>query len=254
MESKIALCFLTYGNLSQPKLWENFIDSKYNVYIHNKNDFTGDFKKYCIEDRIETQWGKISLVKATLKLFKTAFKNKENKYFVLLSDKCIPLYSPDKLFEKIKNLDNNLIMSRKVKHRKRFKKLKDKKFFKKKKFTKQHQWMLLKRKTVKFFINNDYTDVFGDRFFAPDEHYFINIMRKYNIPYIKKQITYVNWKEESDLKTHKTHKKHPKTYSNLSNEIVENILKKQTLFMRKVDSECKLPIYFDKIINKNIKE
>ena len=42
--NKIALCFLTYGNLSQPKLWEKFINSKYNIYIHNKDDFTGGLK------------------------------------------------------------------------------------------------------------------------------------------------------------------------------------------------------------------
>ena len=33
------------------------------------------------------------MVKATLNLFKTAFENKENEHFVLLSDKCIPLYN-----------------------------------------------------------------------------------------------------------------------------------------------------------------
>ena len=79
METKIALCFLTYGNLSQPKLWTHFINSKYNIYIHNKYEFTGVFKRYCIKNKVETAWGNISLVKATLNLFKEAFKNKENK-------------------------------------------------------------------------------------------------------------------------------------------------------------------------------
>jgi len=40
--SKIALCFLTYGNLSQPKLWNNVFnnnESLLNVYIHNKYEF-----------------------------------------------------------------------------------------------------------------------------------------------------------------------------------------------------------------------
>lgn len=37
MKQKIALCFLTYDNLSQPQLWRNFLDSRYTVYIHDKN-------------------------------------------------------------------------------------------------------------------------------------------------------------------------------------------------------------------------
>ena len=52
-DGKIALCFLTYGNLSQPKLWKNFINPKYNIYIHNKDKFTGEFEKYCIDDKVE---------------------------------------------------------------------------------------------------------------------------------------------------------------------------------------------------------
>ena len=48
-------------------------------------------KKYCIKDKVKTKWADISLIKATLKLFNIAFKNENNKYFILLSDKCIPL-------------------------------------------------------------------------------------------------------------------------------------------------------------------
>ena len=45
----------------------------------------------------------------------------------------------------------------------------------------------------------------------------------------------------------KKFKKHPKTYLKLTNKMIENILKYDTLFMRKVGPECKLPSYFDKI-------
>ena len=111
MKDKIALCFLTYDNLSQPKIWENFINSKYNIYIHNKNKFTGVFQKYCIKNKLETKWGDISLVKATLNLFKEAFQKEDNKYFILLSDKCIPLYNANDIYNKVKKIDNNLILN-----------------------------------------------------------------------------------------------------------------------------------------------
>ena len=127
MTEKIALCFLTYNNLAQPELWKNFINSKYNIYIHNKDEFTGVFEQYCINNKVKTKYGNISLVKATLKLFKEAFQTKENKYFVLLSDKCIPLYSVDEMYNNITNLDNNLILSYNTKLE-RYKSLADKSF------------------------------------------------------------------------------------------------------------------------------
>ena len=244
---KIALCFLTYNNLSQPKLWKNFINSKYNIYIHNKNEFIGEFKRYCINNKVQTKWGDISLVKATLNLFKKAFENKENEYFILLSDKCIPLYSADEIFNKVKKLDNNLILAYNL-NRERYNSLADKTFFNKNTFLKQNQWMLLKRNTVKFFIENDYIHIFGNNFIVPDEHYFINIINKFNISFINRKITYANWNEDSDLKKYK---KRPKTYSKLTNEIIENILKYDVLFMRKVGPECNLPSYFDKFLKIN---
>jgi hypothetical protein len=241
MKEKIALCFLTYDNLSQPKLWKNFINSKYNIYIHNKDNFTGLFEQYCINNKVKTKWGDISLIKATLKLFEEAFQTKANKYFVLLSDKCIPLYSANEIYNNIKNLDNNLILSYNL-NRERYNSLADKTFFNKNTFMKQNQWMILKRDTVKHFIENDYTHIFGDNFVVPDEHYFINIINKFNISFINKKITYVNWSENSDLKKYKNK---PKTYSKLTNENIENILKSGALFMRKVGPECKLPSYFE---------
>ena len=242
---KIALCFLTYGNLSQPNLWARFVESKYNIYIHNKNEFTGIFKTSCIKNRVETEWGHISLVTATLNLFKTAFKDKENLYFILLSDKCIPLYDPCEIYNKVMSFDNNVISSCKLNVEERFNLLQYKTFFDKNEFMKQNQWMILNRNTVRFFIKHDYTHIFGKNFFSSDEHYFINIILKFKGPFKNKKITYTNWGEKSDSKKYKSPPISPKTYTILTNEMVKNILKSNSLFMRKVCSECNLPSYFD---------
>ena len=90
--------------------------------------------------------------------------------------------------------------------------------------------MILKRDTAKYFIENDYTHIFGNGRDVPDETYFINIMKKFNILLLQKQVTHVNWKDNSDLKKYK---KLPKTYSILTNEMIKNILKCDTFFMRK---------------------
>ena len=252
MNKKIALCFLTYDNLSQPVLWKNFLNSNFNVYIHNKYYFNSYFSKFIIKNKIQTEWGHISLVKASLILFKEAFENEDNEFFVLLSDKCIPLYSAEKIYEIITEINNNIIShhSQLFSNIPRYDKLLNKNFFKKNDFLKQSQWMVLKRDTVKFLINNDYTNHFGNDFYAPDEHYFINILKKFNIDYVNKRFIYINWNDRSDdLK----YKPTPKTYSRLTNEIIENILNSEHnyLFMRKVSPECILPSYFDKIIYKN---
>ena len=86
--------------------------------------------------------------------------------------------------------------------------------------------------------------MYNDNFVALDEHYFGNICNKFNIPYINKKITYVNWDEKSDDRTDRSL---PKTYKILTDDMIQNILKEDTLFLRKISSECKLPKYFDKL-------
>lgn len=135
----------------------------YNIYIHKKEEFTGQFRQFCIQDEVETKWGFISIVQATLNLFKTAFQNEDNKYFVLLSDKCIPLYNPHNLYERITQINNNMLLYMKENHIPRYKSLAKKEFFDQDTFKRQSQWMLLKRDTVKFLIENDYTYIFGDK-------------------------------------------------------------------------------------------
>jgi Core-2/I-Branching enzyme len=251
--TKIALCFLTYDNLSQPKLWRNIIDNnknKINVYIHNKNDFVDkkyNLHQYCIKNKLkETKWGDISLVKATLLLFKEALKCKENSYFILLSDKCIPLYNFNYIYNHILKTKSNII-SCIDRHKERFNKLKNKIFFNKKQFMKQSQWMVLERSTAHFFTEENFTDIFGNDFFAPDEHYFINICIKFNIPYVNQRITYTNFTGESKT-IRKVSTSHPKTYLYLSNDKIKEITEnKSYFFMRKISPRCILPSYFNKI-------
>ena len=95
--SSIALCFLTYDKLNQNNIWNNLFlkhRDKLNIYIHNKKEFIDkkhNTNQYCIKKKIATQYGNISLVSATIKLLKEAYKNENNKYFILLSNSCIPI-------------------------------------------------------------------------------------------------------------------------------------------------------------------
>jgi len=249
---KIALCFLTYGNLSQPKLWSRIINENkhnLNVYIHNKNNFVDmeyNLDRFCIKNKEEnTAWGHISIVRATLKLFEEAYKNEENIFFILLSDKCIPLYNFDYIYKKILRINQNIVHGMTSGCELRYDFLKDKEFISREYMQKQSQWLILNRNTTCFFIESEYTSKFGETSKCPDEHYFITIMNKFKIPFFNNRITYCNFKEKSDDPKLHTY---PKTYDILTDDMVYNILDKtKCLFMRKISDKCILPSYFESI-------
>jgi len=225
---KIALCFLTYGNLSQPGLWKEFIDNTlYSVYIHNKFEFTDTqygFDKYCLKNRIQTKWGKISLVKASLLLFDKAFNDLDNKFFILLSDKCIPIKSFSYIYNDIFTKQLSQISCFNQNIERKYNNI-DPMYFNE--YYKQSQWCLFNRNDIEFLLKNDISDtVFGNNSLCPDEHYFINIFKKYNRSFINSYITHSKWKEGSCL-----------TYKTLS----MNDIPKNSYFLRKIDSSCILP-------------
>ena len=244
---KIAFCFLTYGNLSQSQLWNNFFPdkkNKYNIYLHNKENFVDKeyhFERNKISKIIKTKWADISLVRATLLLFKYAyFDDSDNQFFILLSDTCVPLYDFDYIYDKIITKNNSFIgqiTNKKIFFKREISSLKKPYFFDINSYTKQHQWIILTRKTLLFFILNDYTNIFTGSF-VPDEHYFINICNKYKISYINQCSTFVNWKEKSN---NNIYRPYPKTYDTLTMEQIEKIRKTPCLFMRKISKSCQIP-------------
>lgn len=250
---KIALCFLTYGNLSQPKLWSRIINEnkdKLNVYIHNKNNFIDteyNLERFCIKNKEEkTAWGHISLVRATLRLFEEAYKNEENKFFILLSDKCIPIYNFEYIYKQIFRINQSILRVMKGEFVNRYNLLYDNSFFSCGDMQKHCQWLILNRSTCSFFVETDYTSKFGEKSTYPDEHYFITIMNKFKIPYSNNMVTYFNRDEESDDIVN--NKKFPKTYDILTDDMIYDILyKTRCFFMRKISDKCVLPSYFESI-------
>jgi hypothetical protein len=240
--TKIAFCFLTYENVSQPTLWHNFFNNKqdkYNMYIHNKHPFIDNsyhFEHKCIDNCIETKYSHISVVKATLELFKKALLNPENQYFVLLSETCIPLHNFEHIYSRIQAINTNIIQVTQNNNMERFNDLTDPNFFDKNNFAKHNPCLILNRQTAEFFVNNDFTYLFNDNFYAPDEHYFVNLCNKFSIPYINSNINYSHWEWN--------HEGRPKTYYSITNEEINNIKSNGFLFMRKIAKECNVPLYF----------
>ena len=263
--AKVAFCFLTLENVSQPKLWHHFFATKKNqneiyknVYIHNKSSFIDTefgFHDHCIDEslRVPTQWGHKSLVAATLQLFRQAYDHdQENAFFILLSGNCVPLYGLETISNHILEIGTNIMghciydCIQDADGVYRYSNILDPEFFDTRQFHKQSQWMVLDRKTVQFFLENSFLHLFSDNLFCLDEHYFINIMLKYNIPCYNEYITFFNFGEKSDDEMDRSI---PKTYVQLTNEMVDNIAYSQSMFMRKISPKCVLPSYFDSIMS-----
>ena len=87
---------------------------------------------------------------------KEAFENVNNKFFILLSDKCLPLFNLNIIYDKINKLNTNLIHIVENNDENKldyfYNNLIDKTYFNKKDFKKQSQWMVLDRETVFFLI------------------------------------------------------------------------------------------------------
>lgn len=246
---KIAFCFLTIDNINKSDVWEEFFkgnEDKYSVYMHPKNpeNISDEYKKYIINDLVETKWGDVSLVRATLNLFKAAFQDPKNKMFVLVSDSCIPIYNFNYIYNELMiNRNKSNIISIKsstpqeYQYRHNALQTSDPNFLPLDNFKKCSQWCAINRNSIEKIINVDYTDLYSSMP-APDEHYFINICDKFNIPYQNMTITFDNWKDPSISK----YRIFPKTYLDVNKGDINKAREEGTLFFRKVVSETKVNI------------
>ena len=185
---KIAFLFLTIKDHKCPKIWELFFKNipheLYNIYCHPKLiPDTYFLRNNIIQNRIDTRWGDISLVRATILLYNEAYKDVTNKFFILLSDSCVPAVNFFTIYENLFKLDKNIISYKHLNNKlNRYRLLsplmREKIEFKY--FFSQHQWMILKRNLVKIFISTDYTRHFA-YLPASDEHYFICVLKLFKL-------------------------------------------------------------------------
>ena len=102
MVNKIAFLFLTIDNTRFPEIWEYYFkgnEDKINIYVHPKNKelVTDSFlRDNIIDDLRETSWARV--FDASISLLKTALIDNDNKYFMIVSDSCLPIKSFDKFY------------------------------------------------------------------------------------------------------------------------------------------------------------
>lgn len=108
-DKKLAFCFLLKEYVKHGKEWSTFFNEdkyfvkSYNIYSHIK-EVSDKTQPWLLKNRvstIKTAWCEESLVKAYIKMLRKAYENNDNKYFILISDECIPLYNYFDTYKKI---------------------------------------------------------------------------------------------------------------------------------------------------------
>ena len=215
---KIAFMFLTLESLHQGDIWHKFLSDgrdRCTVYSHPK--YPEHIKQAFLKDNIiprviPTKWAGISLIRATNNLLLEALKDKDNKFFMLLSEKCMPLYDFDYSYDTITKQNKSWIFHYKWKNvahnTNRYRSLvktgshdQDLLNIKIDQFYKQSQWMLLNRKHAEAVANNMHLTNGFYKVSAPDEHFYINVLnnrvKTFREENINAPITFVNWKDST---------------------------------------------------------
>ena len=120
------------------------------------------------------------MVRATLKLFNEAFKNTENRYFVLVSGDSLPSLTGEDIYAHYMTTEENRICRGnlfKNKNLSRFNEM-NSDIFSDKHYVKHQQWVAFNHTTTKFLISNDYTSHF-EKVLIPDENYFGTVLNKF---------------------------------------------------------------------------
>jgi hypothetical protein len=181
--SRLGLLFLTRGDVDHPGIWREFVEGapeRVRVFSHPKDleALTGGFLEgTVIAENHETEWGGISLVRASLALLRAALEDETLTHFMLLSESCVPTRP---LAAMLRHLDWNpkprflchtldQVTTQQLARTAALPEVPTDCW----RF--QSQWWLLDRIAAEWVARADYTDVFA-RMRVPDESYFATVL------------------------------------------------------------------------------
>lgn len=153
-ENKVALLFLTRGDLNQTDLWKGWINTDlYTIYNHPKNPPSDPwFSQFTIPDHQPNEWG--YLLFAQQALLREALKNLENTKFVFLSESCVPLRTCTEIHQILTSDEKSYMRWYGVWWKYRSERtLKE---FPREHRWGNHQWIILNRKHAQMIADDDY--------------------------------------------------------------------------------------------------
>ncbi len=263
-ENKICFMFLTRGNIYHEKIWKTFFDhadpNKYSIIIHPQNPDeikTEFFKQFIINDIIPVKWGNI--LTAWIHMLKKMFLDENNKYFVWLSETCIPVKTFEEIYESSKNICIPMFTKFHEQFRIRYgqwtifprcnpiAKNIPKHFI-----DKQQAWCILTRDFIKLYLENEEfinKNIFTKNYTAPEEHVFITFANYFNIKYEYNKelnslncVTFALWKYDKEYKYTKQFSKDLYEYIEITSDELDYISQHKCWFARKFTSNCLVKI------------
>ena len=252
---KLAICFLVTKNIVNLDAWEKWWAGRENmvsVYAHFSQigPITQPILLNNRVDPVPTRWGDVSLVLAEGQLYKKAIQDKDNVFFVLVSDTCVPVRSFDYIYSRLLAdrkrgmLGYRLIGSHRYTTEPFIKDgdcdglLRKNNFYQQKVYA-ADQWKILSRSNVRDFIRmlNDpgFNRLFTECInivpdsLAPDELMYVNWMMKKTKAKLYTKFrafgpTFVDFNDKAI---------HPFNYRQITKRLADNICYSNTFFARK---------------------
>lgn len=209
-EPTVAFMFLTKGDLHHRPIWEEYLTQagrRARVLAHTKDtrmlakeSILGETQ---IAGKVETAWGELSLVHATLALLRAALENNSTTHFVLVSESCVPVRPFQDLRANLRRDDRSRMhvwsldevrRSGNVEKTRRLERLTG---ISMNCATFQSQWMCLSREDALIVTEKDWTPCFK-RVYAADECYFATVLAASGKPpadaSANRPITWTSWK------------------------------------------------------------
>lgn len=250
----IALCFLVYSQIDNEDLWRQWLNlpyaSNFRIFVHSKHAFSSNLSNVTILPTVPTEYAGIGLINATIQLYRYAIQDTSITKFVLVSQSCIPVKTPQHVYQSLTKNDKSIISlcpSNQV-----FPRYKDVlRYLPSMVIIKHHQWISLNRRHAQLCI-----DRLGDmqqwyrNVYCPDESAIGTCILVYdgsnNVTFLSSQtpldqLTFTNWSDNEWPEKWKIGYG-LKNYSTIDMEELERIYSRQEypLFARKFLPECKV--------------
>jgi len=233
---KLGLLFLTRGDVNHPEIWREWIaqaPDQVRMFTHAKRleDLQGGLLEGTqIEAQIDTAWGEVSLVRASLALLRAALEDETITHFALVSESCVPVQPLTRI---LKNLTHDPrcqfgfrdVEKASAKSKHRFRKTAN---IPEGCWRFHQQWWLLNRVAARLATRIDKTGGF-EEVFASDEGYFgtVLVMAGYPVDDLvyNKDVTWTHWPEKGAGS--------PAAHETLAGEQLVSILRSGAIFARK---------------------
>jgi hypothetical protein len=236
----VAFLFLTRGDVNHPQIWREYLNEagdSAKVLAHTKDTSQlaeDSFLAHAqIREKVDTAWGSISLVHATLALLRAALEDGESTHFILVSESCVPVRPFDDLSSGLRLDDRSRIRVstqeevRRAGHVDKARVLDAISGIEKKFALFQHQWMCLCREDALIVTEKDWTPFFKN-VYVPDECFFATVLAASGKSPMhsaaNRQLTWSDWHRGGD---------HPQNYVQVLPRVAAQIAESGCYFARK---------------------